>query len=83
MLRAAWKRSPILEPPTFWMLNLGLEKSFKVADTTTVTLFVDGYNITNNTTTLKVNARLGTSATDEILRILNPGIFQFGIRVNF
>jgi len=69
--------------PSFWMLNLGLEKSFKVADTTTVTLFVDGYNITNNTTTLKVNARLGTSATDEILRILNPGIFQFGIRVNF
>jgi len=46
-------------------------------------LFVDGYNLTNNTTTLKVNARLGTSATDEILRILNPGIFQFGIRVNF
>jgi len=69
--------------PTFWMLNLGLEKSFKVSDTTTATLFVDGYNITNNAITMKVNARLGTSTTDDILRVLNPGVFQFGVRVSF
>jgi len=68
--------------PTFWMLNLGLEKSFKVSDTTTATLFVDGYNITNNATTLKVNPLIG-SAKGEIERILNPGLFQFGVRVSF
>jgi hypothetical protein len=68
--------------PTFWMLNLGLEKSFKVSDTTTCTLFCDGYNITNNTTTLKVNPILGSAAGD-IERILNPGLFQFGVRVSF
>jgi hypothetical protein len=68
--------------PTFWMLNLGLEKTFKVSDTTTATIFVDGYNITNNTTTLKVNPLIG-SAQDEIQRILNPGLFQFGVRVSF
>ncbi|MEN8223500.1 MAG: hypothetical protein ABFR36_09625, partial [Acidobacteriota bacterium] len=69
--------------PTFWMLNLGLEKTFKVSDTVTATLFIDGYNITNNSTTLKVENTLGTSATDDILRVLNPAVFQFGFRVNF
>jgi hypothetical protein len=68
--------------PTFWMLNLGLEKSFKISETTTCTLFVDGYNITNNDTTLKVNPLIGT-AKGAIERILNPGLFQFGVRVNF
>jgi hypothetical protein len=68
--------------PTFWMLNLGLEKSFKISDTTTCTLFVDGYNITNNTTTLKVNTLIG-SEQGQIERILNPGLFQFGVRVSF
>ncbi len=69
--------------PNFWILNLGLEKAFKVSDTTTATLFVDGYNITNNNTTLRVNPQLGTALTDTIERILNPGIFQFGVRVSF
>ena len=68
--------------PSFWMLNLGLEKTFKVSDTTTATLFVDGYNITNNTTTLKVNPLIGTEQ-GQIQRILNPGLFQFGVRVSF
>ena len=68
--------------PTFWMLNLGLEKTFKVSDTTTATLFVDSYNITNNQVELKVNDYLGSSQ-GEIQRILNPGLFQFGVRVSF
>ena len=69
--------------PNFWMLSLGLEKTFKVSDTVTTTLFVDAYNVTNNVTTLKVETRLGRTTTDNILRVLNPGIFQFGVRVNF
>jgi hypothetical protein len=68
--------------PTFWMLNLGLEKSFKISDNTNATLFVDGYNITNNAVTLQVNPLLG-SEQGEIQRILNPGLFQFGVRVSF
>jgi hypothetical protein len=68
--------------PVFWMLNMGLEKAFKVSDSTTVTLFIDGYNITNNSTTLKVESLIGT-AYNEIQRILNPGVFQFGVRVSF
>ena len=69
--------------PNFWMLSLGLEKSFKVSDTASATLFVDVYNVTNNVTTLKVETRLGRTTTDNILRVLNPGLFQFGVRVNF
>lgn len=68
--------------PTFWMLSLGLEKTVKVSETVSTTLFVDGYNITNNAVSLKVNPVMGASQ-DLIQRVLNPGIFQFGIRVNF
>ncbi len=69
--------------PTFWMLSLGIEKTFKVSDTVTTTLFLDGYNVTNNNTTLLVETDFTASNFNEPLRILNPGIFQFGIRVNF
>lgn len=69
--------------PTFWMLNLGLEKTFKVSDTTTATLFVDGYNITNNEAQLGVDPIIGSANQGDIERILNPGLFQFGVRVDF
>ncbi|MBN2030996.1 TonB-dependent receptor plug domain-containing protein [bacterium] len=70
--------------PAFWMLNLGLEKSFRVTDTTTATIFVDGYNITNNEVKLRVNPVVGSPGENEdIQRILNPGLFQFGVRVSF
>jgi hypothetical protein len=68
---------------TFWMLSLGLEKTFKISETATATLFVDGYNITNNSTTLLVETDYAADNFDQPLRILNPGIFQFGVRVSF
>ncbi len=83
--------------PAFWMLNLGLEKTFKVSDTTSVTLFVDGYNVTNNGIDLKVDSSIGAvtnitggaatvtpNATARQSQIINNvGNFQFGVRVNF
>ena len=68
--------------PTFWMLSLGVEKTFTISETTQVTLFVDGYNVTNQKTTMSVNTLIGEEK-DKILRILNPGVFQFGLRVKF
>jgi hypothetical protein len=72
--------------PTFWMLNLGLEKTFKVTDTVSATLCVDWYNATNNQIELKHNLYVG----DEIdhgepnpVMWTNAGLFQFGVRVNF
>jgi hypothetical protein len=68
--------------PPFWMLNLGLEKTFRVSPKLNVTLLINVYNVTNNSITLKVNPVIGDTQ-DEIERILNPGIFQLGFRVNF
>jgi len=68
--------------PAFWMMNLGLEKTFWVSTTMNVTLLINIYNVTNNSITLKVNPVIGDTQ-DEIERILNPGIYQLGFRVNF
>ncbi len=78
--------------PTFWILNFSLQKEFKVSDRVTAIFHVDGYNITNNNTTLKVNDVLsayegGNPPADpnegQIMRVLNPTVFQFGIQVKF
>ena len=69
--------------PNFWILNLSLQKQFKVSEKVKAVFHIDGYNITNNNTTLKVNDVLGTSTTGQIQRVLNPTVFQFGIKVNF
>jgi hypothetical protein len=69
--------------PTNWILNLGVEKTFKVSDTASATLFVDLYNATNNQQALKVDNSLTSKYKDEALMVTNPGLFQFGLRVNF
>jgi hypothetical protein len=72
--------------PTFWMLNLGLEKTFKITDTVTATLALDWYNATNNQIELKHNLYVGAEVDpDEPQPIMwtNAGLFQFGVRVNF
>lgn len=71
--------------PAFWMLNLGLEKTFKLSDTASATLVVDWYNVTNNQITLKENLTIGEDppgAPEEVIW-LTPGLFQFGVRVSF
>lgn len=71
--------------PTFWMLNLGLEKTLRVSDKVTATLVIDWYNATNNQIELKYNLGVGEGApgTPEPTMWSNAGLFQFGVRVNF
>jgi hypothetical protein len=72
--------------PTFWMLNLGLEKTFKITDIVTTTLCIDWYNATNNQIELKHNLTVGAELDpDEPTPQMwtNAGLFQFGVRVNF
>jgi hypothetical protein len=70
--------------PTFWMLNLGLEKTLKISDTVTATLVLDWYNATNNQIELKYNLGIGEDPEDpEPVMWTNAGVFQFGVRVNF
>jgi hypothetical protein len=68
--------------PNFAILNLGLEKVFKISDNTNATVFVDWYNVTNRQATLKLENLIGVHK-DEVQMVTNPGNFQFGIRVNF
>jgi hypothetical protein len=71
--------------PTFWMLNLGLEKTLKITDTVTATLVIDWYNATNNQIELKHNLNIGAAAigSPDPTMWSNAGLFQFGVRVNF
>lgn len=70
--------------PTFWMLNLGLEKVLKISDTVTATLVLDWYNATNNQIELKHNLNIGAAPADPTpVMWTNAGLFQFGVRVNF
>jgi len=70
--------------PTFWMLNLGLEKTLKISDTVTATLVVDWYNATNNQIELKHSLNIGADPTEaKPVMWSNAGLFQFGVRVNF
>jgi hypothetical protein len=71
--------------PTFWMLNLGLEKPIKISDKVTATLVADWYNATNNQIELKYDIGVGADAPTEKAPVMwsNAGVFQFGVRVNF
>lgn len=71
--------------PTVWMLHLGLEKALKLGDAVTATLVLDWYNVTNNQIELKHNITIGADAPGEEQPVMwtTPGVFQFGVRVNF
>ena len=71
--------------PAFWTLNLGLEKKIPIGSdgSTSATLFVDAYNLTNNNTTLGKGAVFESATFGKVTRTLSPGVFQFGVRVNF
>jgi hypothetical protein len=70
--------------PAFWTLNLGVEKNFPIgSDGTMATLFVNGFNITNNDTIIAKGAVFESATFGKITRMLSPGIFQFGVRVKF
>ena len=71
--------------PTLWMLNLGLEKTLRLGDAVTATLVIDWYNVTNRQTVLKRNITIGADAPGEEQPVMwmGPGVFQFGVRVNF
>jgi hypothetical protein len=71
--------------PTLWMLHLGLEKAFKVGEAVTATLVLDWYNVTNNQIELKYDIAIGadTPGAERPIMWTGPGVFQFGVRVNF
>lgn len=69
--------------PTFYNLNLRMEKMFQLGDFGRVTFAVDAFNIFNSAVSLRKESRLDADEFDQDLRILNPRIFRFGIKFNF
>jgi len=68
--------------PTFWMLNLRVEKVFNLGDKKVV-LSADGFNITNNNMALKKEGGIDRADFMETKRIVNPAVFRVGIRFEF
>jgi hypothetical protein len=83
--------------PTFWNLNLRLEKILRIGDVGKVYLMIDAFNVFNNDILNRVrDIRDGeiyvhntppTMATyarsGEPNEVLNPRIFRFGVRFQF
>lgn len=69
--------------PSFWELDLRAEKVFQVTETSTVTVSVDAFNITNSAHALKRQTKITASNFNQDLRILNPRVVRFGVRFNF
>jgi hypothetical protein len=81
--------------PTFWNLNLRLEKILRIGDTGRVYLMVDAFNVFNNNVLnrqrvvnpgdlyLSDMTFSSNSRSGEPNEILNPRIFRFGIRFQF
>jgi|GEM_PF-5171818 len=71
--------------PAFWMLNLGLEKTFQVTEKVTASVVIDWYNATNNQIEIRRNLDIGAAANPDIAPLMwtNAGLFQFGVRVDF
>ena len=72
-----------LRLPSFWELDLRLEKVWNVTETSTVVFSVDAFNITNSAHVLKEQQVLTAANYGDPLRILNPRVVRFGIRFNF
>lgn len=71
--------------PTFWMLNMGLEKNFKIGNTVNAAIVIDWYNATNNQLVLQERVNIGAAPVQSLVPTewMNAGLFQFGVRVNF
>ena len=69
--------------PNLWTLNLSLQKEIKFSEGTRLVLHADGMNITNNNTTLNVVTILNAPNRMAPTRILNPGLFMFGMNLYF
>ncbi len=69
--------------PTFYLLNLRLEKKFELKNRVKLYLTIDGFNIFNANTTLDQEYQVNNVLYGTPYQILNPRVFRFGIRFTF
>ena len=59
-----------------------MQKEIRFSDSSRAVLHVDGMNITNNNTTLNI-VTSRTANRGNPTRVLNPGVFMFGMNLYF
>lgn len=69
--------------PTFFQLDLRLDKTFDLKKFGRITLSVEGFNITNSSVALRTNNDLSYNSYNLNYVILNPRIFRLGLRYEF
>jgi len=69
--------------PTFWVINMRLEKVFPISEGSSVTFSADVFNLTNSAHALKKERRLDSDNFGQAQQILSPRVFRIGIRFNF
>jgi hypothetical protein len=69
--------------PSFYVLNLRMEKTFPVSESSSVSIAADAFNLFNSSIGLKQENRITADNFGQELRILNPRVFRLGIRFNF
>lgn len=69
--------------PTFFQLDLRLDKTFDLKKLGQITLSLEGFNITNSNVALRTNNDLSFSTYNIDYVILNPRVFRLGVRYEF
>ncbi|GEM_PF-4174903 len=69
--------------PNLWYMNLTLEKPFKFSDNVTSTVYITGYNVTDNMITTMINESKVPTTPDQPTDVMKPRVFQLGVRFSF
>jgi len=69
--------------PTFYELDLRLEKVFQIGESSRVIVAVDAFNALNSNHTLRQETYIVDPMFGRTIKILNPRVFRIGVRYNF
>ena len=80
---------PLVEPlgsnhlPTVTMLDLRVEKVFRIPDIGRISLIIDAFNVFNSNSELGRNRDAYSATFDRTTEIINPRILRIGVRFQF
>lgn len=69
--------------PTFFMLDLRLEKAFDLKKIGKIYITIDAFNVTNSNTTMRQGNDISLANYHVPIIIVNPRVFRFGLRYEF
>ncbi len=69
--------------PNHYVLNLRLEKSFRISDTSNVAVAADAFNMLNSAISLQKEGRITADTFGQDQMVLSPRVFRLGVRFEF